>query len=201
MPFGVLDTQSVGRQTREGSRTLEVSCLLWVNDDWTLNITQCTVCFRGLRGPPSCFAPQQNRRCHHVHEQIARTSFSVSESKQVLTTSQFYRNVWDSSVVSDGYHGKHELHLIALAMLIPCQVSHKSAARTDRLLTLVPSTVHQSIPMSTESARCKETTWLASMSHLLGNTAGETNPRSRSELSLTGPFTGSLPTTPLTSSS
>ncbi len=28
VPFGVLDTQSVGRQTREGSRTLEVKSLV-----------------------------------------------------------------------------------------------------------------------------------------------------------------------------
>ncbi|KAF5355492.1 hypothetical protein D9758_006356 [Tetrapyrgos nigripes] len=69
VPFAVLDTGSTGRQTREGSRTLE-----YAFEDF------------GIR-------------------QVAKLLGHSDDEERYLNRSLFYRNVWDPSVVSDGFKG------------------------------------------------------------------------------------------------
>jgi putative alpha-1,2-mannosidase len=69
VPFAVLDASSTGRQTREGSRTLE-----YAFEDF------------GIR-------------------QVAQLLQNEDDIKTYTNRSLFYRNVWDSSVTSDGFKG------------------------------------------------------------------------------------------------
>ncbi|KAH9858665.1 glycoside hydrolase family 92 protein [Lenzites betulinus] len=69
VPFGVLDTTSVGRQTREGSRTLE-----YAFEDFAVR-------------------------------QVALLLNKTDDVATYTNRSLFYRNIWDPSVVSDGFHG------------------------------------------------------------------------------------------------
>ncbi|TFK44237.1 glycoside hydrolase family 92 protein [Crucibulum laeve] len=69
VPFAVLDVSSTGRQTREGSRTLE-----YAFEDF------------GIR-------------------QVALLLGKSDDVETYTNRSLFYRNVWDPSVVSDGYKG------------------------------------------------------------------------------------------------
>ncbi|KAG6817479.1 hypothetical protein H0H87_008104 [Tephrocybe sp. NHM501043] len=69
VPFAVLDVSSTGRQTREGSRTLE-----YAFEDF------------GIR-------------------QVAQLLGKTDDVDRYTNRSLFYRNVWDPSVVSDGFHG------------------------------------------------------------------------------------------------
>lgn len=69
VPFGVLDTSSVGRQTREGSRTLE-----YAFEDFAIR-------------------------------QVAQLLQKSDDLETYTNRSLWYRNVWDSSVTSDGYKG------------------------------------------------------------------------------------------------
>ncbi|KAF8070109.1 glycoside hydrolase family 92 protein [Lyophyllum atratum] len=69
VPFAVLDVSSTGRQTREGSRTLE-----YAFEDF------------GIR-------------------QVAQLLGKADDVEKYTNRSLFYRNVWDPSVVSDGFKG------------------------------------------------------------------------------------------------
>ncbi|KZT22603.1 glycoside hydrolase family 92 protein [Neolentinus lepideus HHB14362 ss-1] len=69
VPFAVLDTSSTGRQTREGSRTLE-----YAFEDF------------GLR-------------------QVAQLLNKTEDEAYYTNRSLWYRNVWDPTVVSDGFKG------------------------------------------------------------------------------------------------
>ncbi|KAH6906323.1 glycosyl hydrolase [Coprinopsis sp. MPI-PUGE-AT-0042] len=69
VPFAVLDTSSTGRQTREGSRTLE-----YAFEDFALR-------------------------------QVALLLEKPEDVEKYTNMSLFYRNIWDESVVSDGYKG------------------------------------------------------------------------------------------------
>ncbi|KAI0630406.1 glycoside hydrolase family 92 protein [Trametes polyzona] len=69
VPFGVLDPTSVGRQTREGSRTLE-----YAFEDFAVR-------------------------------QVALLLNKTDDVAKYTNRSLFYRNIWDPSVVSDGFHG------------------------------------------------------------------------------------------------
>ncbi|KAI9062844.1 glycoside hydrolase family 92 protein [Trametes sanguinea] len=69
VPFGVLDTSSTGRQTREGSRTLE-----YAFEDFAVR-------------------------------QVALLLNKTDDVATYTNRSLFYRNVWDPSVTSDGFHG------------------------------------------------------------------------------------------------
>ncbi|TFK53721.1 glycoside hydrolase family 92 protein [Heliocybe sulcata] len=69
VPFAVLDTASTGRQTREGSRTLE-----YAFEDF------------GLR-------------------QVAQLLNNTEDEAYYTNRSLWYRNVWDPTVVSDGFKG------------------------------------------------------------------------------------------------
>ncbi|KAF9264108.1 glycoside hydrolase family 92 protein [Marasmius fiardii PR-910] len=69
VPFAVLDTSSTGRQTREGSRTLE-----YAFEDF------------GIR-------------------QVALLLGKTDDETRYANRSLFYRNVWDSSIQSDGFKG------------------------------------------------------------------------------------------------
>ncbi|KAF9449192.1 glycoside hydrolase family 92 protein, partial [Macrolepiota fuliginosa MF-IS2] len=69
VPFAVLDVSSTGRQTREGSRTLE-----YAFEDF------------GIR-------------------QVAQLLGKEDDMTRYTNRSLFYRNVWDPSVVSDGFKG------------------------------------------------------------------------------------------------
>lgn len=69
VPFAVLDVSSTGRQTREGSRTLE-----YAFEDF------------GVR-------------------QVAQLLGKEDDVAKYTNRSLFYRNVWDPSVVSDGFKG------------------------------------------------------------------------------------------------
>ncbi|KIM83325.1 glycoside hydrolase family 92 protein [Piloderma croceum F 1598] len=69
VPFAVLDPSSTGRQTREGSRTLE-----YAFEDFAIR-------------------------------QVAQLLQKNDDIKTYTNRSLFYRNVWDPSVVSDGYKG------------------------------------------------------------------------------------------------
>ncbi|KAL1738916.1 glycoside hydrolase family 92 protein, partial [Schizophyllum fasciatum] len=69
VPYNVLDTSSVGRQTREASRTLE-----YAFEDF------------GIR-------------------QVAQLLGHAEDEEKYTNRSYWYRNVWDSSVESDGFTG------------------------------------------------------------------------------------------------
>ncbi|KAF8813953.1 glycoside hydrolase family 92 protein [Phlegmacium glaucopus] len=69
VPFAVLDVSSTGRQTREGSRTLE-----YAFEDF------------GIR-------------------QVAQLLGNKADEAKYTNRSLFYRNVWDPTVVSDGFKG------------------------------------------------------------------------------------------------
>ncbi|KAJ7072819.1 glycoside hydrolase family 92 protein [Mycena amicta] len=69
VPFAVLDVSSTGRQTREGSRTLE-----YAFEDFAIR-------------------------------QIALLLGKTDDEAKFATRSLNYRNVWDPTVVSDGFHG------------------------------------------------------------------------------------------------
>jgi len=69
VPFAVLDVSSTGRQTREGSRTLE-----YAFEDF------------GIR-------------------QVAQLLGKTNDVETYTNRSLFYRNVWDPTVVSDGFKG------------------------------------------------------------------------------------------------
>ncbi|KAF8198088.1 glycoside hydrolase family 92 protein [Pholiota molesta] len=69
VPFAVLDVSSTGRQTREGSRTLE-----YAFEDF------------GIR-------------------QVAQLLGKASDVAKYTNRSLSYRNVWDSSITSDGFKG------------------------------------------------------------------------------------------------
>ncbi|KAF9055676.1 glycoside hydrolase family 92 protein [Panaeolus papilionaceus] len=69
VPFAVLDVSSTGRQTREGSRTLE-----YAFEDF------------GIR-------------------QVAQLLGKADDVEKYTNRSLFYRNVWDPTVVSDGFKG------------------------------------------------------------------------------------------------
>ncbi|KAF7357737.1 Glycoside hydrolase family 92 protein [Mycena venus] len=69
VPFAVLDVSSTGRQTREGSRTLE-----YAFEDFAIR-------------------------------QIAQVLGKTDDVALFANRSLSYRNVWDPSVVSDGFHG------------------------------------------------------------------------------------------------
>jgi predicted alpha-1,2-mannosidase len=69
VPFGVLDVSSTGRQTREGSRTLE-----YAFEDF------------GIR-------------------QVAQLLGKTDDEAKYANRSLFYRNIWDHTVVSDGFKG------------------------------------------------------------------------------------------------
>lgn len=69
VPFAVLDVSSTGRQTREGSRTLE-----YAFEDF------------GIR-------------------QVAQLLGKTDDVERYTNRSLFYRNVWDPTVVSDGFKG------------------------------------------------------------------------------------------------
>ncbi|KIJ05814.1 glycoside hydrolase family 92 protein [Paxillus involutus ATCC 200175] len=69
VPFAVLDTSSTGRQTREGSRTLE-----YAFEDFAIR-------------------------------QVAQVLGKSDDVEKYTNRSYSYRNVWDPSVVSDGFKG------------------------------------------------------------------------------------------------
>ncbi|KAI0916410.1 hypothetical protein AcW1_008859 [Taiwanofungus camphoratus] len=69
VPFAVLDTTHTGRQTREGSRTLE-----YAYEDFAIR-------------------------------EVALLLNKTNDVTTYTNRSYFYRNVWDPTVVSDGYHG------------------------------------------------------------------------------------------------
>ncbi|KAJ6498896.1 glycoside hydrolase family 92 protein [Mycena sanguinolenta] len=69
VPFAVLDVSSTGRQTREGSRTLE-----YAFEDFAIR-------------------------------QIAQVLGKTDDVETFTNRSLRYRNVWDPTVVSDGFHG------------------------------------------------------------------------------------------------
>ncbi|KAJ7267552.1 glycoside hydrolase family 92 protein [Mycena haematopus] len=69
VPFAVLDVSSTGRQTREGSRTLE-----YAFEDFAIR-------------------------------QIAQVLGKTDDVATFANRSLSYRNVWDPTVVSDGFHG------------------------------------------------------------------------------------------------
>ncbi|KAG6866373.1 hypothetical protein C0991_005294 [Blastosporella zonata] len=69
VPFAVLDVSSTGRQTREGSRTLE-----YAFEDFGI-------------------------------KQVAQLLGKTDDAERYTNRSLFYRNVWDPSVVSDGFKG------------------------------------------------------------------------------------------------
>ncbi|THH13167.1 hypothetical protein EW146_g7023 [Bondarzewia mesenterica] len=77
VPFAVLDTMSTGRQTREGSRTLEVTAAMIIRyafEDFALR-------------------------------QVAQLLDKPDDEAKYANRSLFYRNIWDPSVKSDGYTG------------------------------------------------------------------------------------------------
>ncbi|KIJ68131.1 glycoside hydrolase family 92 protein [Hydnomerulius pinastri MD-312] len=69
VPFAVLDTASTGRQTREGSRTLE-----YAFEDFAIR-------------------------------QVAQVLGKSDDIEKYTNRSYFYRNVWNPTVVSDGFKG------------------------------------------------------------------------------------------------
>ncbi|TFK19310.1 glycosyl hydrolase [Coprinopsis marcescibilis] len=69
VPFAVLDTSSTGRQTREGSRTLE-----YAFEDFAIR-------------------------------QVAQLLDKPEDVERYTNMSLFYRNIWDTSVESDGFKG------------------------------------------------------------------------------------------------
>ena len=86
VPYNVLDTSSVGRQTREASRTLEYS----FEDFGIRQVAQ-------LLG----HTDDEERYTNRSYVRIARPLGGCCADM----TCKWYRNVWDSSVESDGFTG------------------------------------------------------------------------------------------------
>ncbi|KAG6919383.1 hypothetical protein DXG01_006932 [Tephrocybe rancida] len=97
VPFAVLDVSSTGRQTREGSRTLE-----YAFEDF------------GIR-------------------QVAQLLGKTDDMERYTNRSLFYRNVWDPSVVSDGFKGFMQKRFsngtFAFNNPVDCSPNDKSTSR------------------------------------------------------------------------
>ncbi|KAH9484970.1 putative secreted glycosidase [Psilocybe cubensis] len=98
VPFAVLDVSSTGRQTREGSRTLEYSF-----EDF------------GIR-------------------QVAQLLGKTSDVAKYTNRSLSYRNVWDPSVVSDGFKGfsqkRYPNGTFAFIDPVDCSPNDKNTSRS-----------------------------------------------------------------------
>ncbi|THH33315.1 hypothetical protein EUX98_g870 [Antrodiella citrinella] len=82
VPFSVLDSSSTGRQTREGSRTLE-----YAFEDFAIR-------------------------------QVALLLDKTDDVTTYSNRSLFYRNVFDTSITSDGFSSTHSLHVSPPSALI-----------------------------------------------------------------------------------
>ena len=87
VPYNVPDTSSVGRQTREASRTLEYSF-----EDF------------GIRQVAQLLRHDEDLAGYTNRSYVSITSYFEC-LKTLISASKWYRNVWDPSVESDGYKG------------------------------------------------------------------------------------------------
>lgn len=101
VPFAALDTSSTGRQTREGSRTLE-----YAFEDFSIRQV-------------ALLLNQTDIEAEYANRSLVSYIYTSSSSITLFPTcvprltvcylhciiQQFYRNVWDPSVKSDGFKG------------------------------------------------------------------------------------------------
>ncbi|KAJ3981405.1 glycoside hydrolase family 92 protein [Lentinula detonsa] len=85
VPTDVIDPSSTGRQTREGSRTLEASCAEHPFNEISTALQYAFEDF-SIR-------------------QVALLLNNTADEERYLNRSLWYRNVWDKTVVSDGFNG------------------------------------------------------------------------------------------------
>lgn len=85
-------------------------------------LTYRLVCFWGLWNSSSCSIAGQGRWYDQIYKPFSREYSFASQTPFVLIKDQFYRNVWDESVTSDGFEGvfhtKPSITLLSLIRLL-----------------------------------------------------------------------------------
>ena len=132
-----------------------------------------TVCFWGLWYLPGCSIVGKNRWRSKLCQSLAGETDVVCKPSFQLTSPKFYRNIWDHSVVSNGFKGTSNVFIRKISdwSTSSLQASHRNAVQTALSSTQTLSIVLPKLRVP-GSVHYKQTTKLDFMNLRPGSTVG-----------------------------